>query len=246
MGKPKKLKADNRADTRGGGWVGIPHVVADSLAYRHLGLWGRAVLFEIARAFNGYNNGKIGLSQRQLAERLNTTNFRAIGKAIAELMQHGLIDVTTEGQWKQRMAREYRLTFVTTGDAFHLRAATNDYRDWTPQKSSDDGVSARKPVPADNVSARQLNPADNVSAKIAAHQRKTANSQNGAADNVSSLIGKPYPSRAASACGGDQTAETPPENPLNHGGPSVADCNGYEPVRPEALAMLAKLNGGAS
>lgn len=176
MGRAKKSRADNRADTRGGGWVGIPHVVADSPAYCQLSLWGRAILFEIARAFNGYNNGKIGLSQRQIADRLNTTNFRAIGKGIAELMEHGLIDVTMEGQWKQRMAREYRLTFISTGDAMHLRHATNEYRDWLPEKSCADDVSAEKAISADDVSAAPRKSADDVSARIASHRRKTANS----------------------------------------------------------------------
>lgn len=245
MGRPKKPKADNRADTRGGGWVGIPHIVVDSMAYQHLSLWGRAVLVEIARAFNGYNNGKIGLSQRQLAERLNTTNFRAIGRAVAELMEHGLIDVAAEGQWKQRMAREYRLTFVTTGDNYNLRAATNDYRDWTPRKSSDDDVSARGRVSADDVSAGAGKAADDVSAKIAAHQRKTANFQNGAADDVSSLIVKPYPSGAASDADGFQTAETPPENPLNARGPSVAKRNGPVPMvtKADVARFLAERGG---
>ena len=60
----RKSKSDQRADTRGGGFTGLPHVVHDSDAYRHLDLWARAVLAQVIRRFNGYNNGKIAISQR--------------------------------------------------------------------------------------------------------------------------------------------------------------------------------------
>lgn len=33
MGPKKKAQVDQRADTKGGRWVGIPSVVADSAAY---------------------------------------------------------------------------------------------------------------------------------------------------------------------------------------------------------------------
>jgi hypothetical protein len=120
---------------------------------------------------NGYNNGQIGRSQRQLAEALGTTNFRAIGKGIAELMEHGFIDVTAEGQWKARQAREYRLTFVSTKAA----SATNDYRAWVKQeKSRADMASAECRVAAQAASSAGRKLDDAASARIAAHRRKTA------------------------------------------------------------------------
>jgi hypothetical protein len=105
VGKSRQ-KADHRADTRGKPWAGIPHCVIDSAAYRHLSLWARGLLVEVVREMNGYNNGSIALSQRQMASRLGSSNFRKIGRGIAELMEHGFIDVAVEGQWKTRMARQ--------------------------------------------------------------------------------------------------------------------------------------------
>lgn len=190
MAKKAKQRADHRADNRGGAWAGIPHCVLDSLAYRHLSLWGRAVLLEIVREMNGYNNGEIGISQRQLADRLRTTNFRSIGKAIAELMTHNLIDITVEGQWKQRKARQYRLTFVNTGGPGHYRPASNEYREWKPNPfSSDDNASAESPVLADTSSADTPIAADTGSAVA---NGKLAKMPIHAADTVSSLISKPY------------------------------------------------------
>lgn len=191
-----KTKADHRADNRGGPWAGLPHVVLDSLAYQHLSLWGRAILIEIVRVMNGYNNGEIGISQRQIAERLRTSNFKSIGRAVAELMELGFIDVTTEGKWKQRLARQYRLTFVNTGSPGHYKPATNEYRNWTPaRKSGAEPVSAEKANPAETVSAKPPFLAEPVSAGFNGKLPKTSF---GSAEPVSSLICKPYPSAGIS------------------------------------------------
>jgi hypothetical protein len=128
----KKPRADHRADNRGGPWAGIPHAVLKSEAYSKLSLWARAVLIEIVLQMNGYNNGKIAVSQRQLAARLNRSNFKKLSEATAELMQHGFIDIVIEGQWKQQKAREFRLTFVNTGTNGRYIPAPNDYLHWRP------------------------------------------------------------------------------------------------------------------
>jgi hypothetical protein len=208
-----KPKADQRADTRGGKWVGIPHAVIDSVSYRTLSLWARAALIEIVRRFNGYNNSRIVCSQRELAEALSTTNFRKIGAAIAELMEHGLVDVAAEGKWKERQAREYRLTFVSTGDTGTFRPATNDYQAWLPstsRKSGVDDVSAESPLSADASSAMASFVADDVSARIAQHRQKAAIEAAGAADDVSSLIVKPYPPVKLGRGIGENTATESP------------------------------------
>lgn len=195
MGRSRsKPKAPCRADTRGSNWAGLPWVVIDSPAYQALSLYARAVLVEIVRRMDGFNNGKIAISQREIAERLGTSNFRAIGKAIAELMQHGFLEVSAEGEWAQRKAREYRLTFVSTQKGHLIIPATNDYLHWTPREQSGaDDVSANNAKSADTSSAERTIPADHVSARIAGHQRKTAIPAKSAADDVSSLISKPYP-----------------------------------------------------
>ena len=95
----RKVKADCRADTRGERWAGIPTVLIKSAAYRDLSLHARAVLVELVARMDGYNNGKIGVSSRELVEALRCTP-RYIGPAIADLMDHGFIDVAAEGHWK--------------------------------------------------------------------------------------------------------------------------------------------------
>lgn len=79
----------------------------------------------------GYNNGKMAVSQRALVAALRC-HPRKIVSGIAELMEHGLIEVAVEGKWKERLAREYRLTFVSTKGV----RATNEYLAWASQEES--------------------------------------------------------------------------------------------------------------
>lgn len=143
----RRTQTDQRADLRGGGFVGLPHCVFDSEAYLALDVYARAVLNEIIRRFNGYNNGSIAVSQAELMRRLETKNPRRVIEAIRSLVEKGLIDVPFNGHWKQGKAREYRLTFVSTGkppQSFY--PATNDYRTWKPTEQPEkSGSAARAP-----------------------------------------------------------------------------------------------------
>ncbi len=116
--------------------MGIPHVVMDSEAYRHLTPNARAVLSEIVRKFNGYNNGKIGIGYREIANRLNRSDMHFILPAIIQLIEHGLLDVTAQQSWTDRRVREYRLTFISTGVSGHRGNATNEYLSWRPAAES--------------------------------------------------------------------------------------------------------------
>jgi len=199
MARLKKQKADHRADTRGGPWAGIPHAVLKSLAYLHCNLWERAILWELVLAFNGYNNGEIAVSYRQLAQRLRTSNYGRIGRSIAGLMEKGLIDVAADGQWKQRMARQYRLTFISTGPSWRPVPATNDYLTWAPSKKSrDESVSARQRNSAEPLLTAAQFTAEPLSA---APGRKLSKRSFASAEPVSALIDKPCAGELFKGCG---------------------------------------------
>lgn len=168
MGYRRRPQNDQRADLRGKGFASIPTVVLDSEAWRTATVWERSVMLELVKLHNGFNNGQIGASQRVLAHRLNTTNMRQIGRAIAQLMMRGLIDVATECQRSERLAREYRITWLPTGEPPYRKPATDEWRHFRV-----DDVSAEQGPSADDVSAERPKPADNVSARIAQHRQKT-------------------------------------------------------------------------
>jgi len=168
MSRKKRIRSDHRADLRGGRFIGLPSVVKDSDAYGSLSLFERAVLIEILAAFNGYNNGRIVISQRQIADNLKNSNFRKIGKSIAVLCERGLLDVATDSVWKDRRAREYRLTFISSGVPPFVRPASNEYLSW---KNDADAVSTSGGRTADSASTVALIAADGSSAQNATNGR---------------------------------------------------------------------------
>ena len=185
-----KKHSDHRADLRGKPFIGLPAAVLYSPAYARLSPMARAVLLEILARFCGYNNGDIAVSYRQLAERLSTSNYRRISAAIVELVSLGFVDVAAEGNWKPRLARRYRLTFISSGKGPPYRAATNDYARIGPEAfSSADNASAGNSRFADRASAGTLRLADGASAVI---RRFPPIGLAHSADDASTVIGKPY------------------------------------------------------
>ena len=106
---PKRPKRNKRIDA--------PHVrlyrwMLDSDAYLSLSCQARAVLTEIARAYDGRNNGRIGLSVRQAAERCNIAKDTA-SRAFKDLEERGFVDCVTRGAFSRKSmhATEWRLTW---------------------------------------------------------------------------------------------------------------------------------------
>jgi hypothetical protein len=84
----------------------------NSPAYLSLSPAARAVLIETANAYDGYNNGRIGLSVRRAAKRCRIAPGTA-AQAFKDLEERGFIDCMTKGGFnrKSRHASEWRLTF---------------------------------------------------------------------------------------------------------------------------------------
>ena len=187
MRKGRKVKADCRADTRGGPWAGIPVCVIESAAYRDCSVHARAVLVELVSRMRGYNNGKLAVSQRKLVSSLRCSP-RKVVRAIAEPMEHGFLDISVEGKWKERMARQYRLTFVSTKNG----PATNEYRYWSATGKS--GATA-KVSPSLRTATASIAAARMAGFAPAAIRpsgvQKTANVGNEPASGAVALISKP-------------------------------------------------------
>lgn len=187
----KKKQADCRADTRGGRFIGIPHCVFHSEAYTDLTNLARAMLVALTARMNGYNNGSIAMSVREFetALRCSPTN---VGKATVELFSHGFIDISAEGEWKARKARQFRLTFVNTVKNNHFVGATNDYLNWEkPPEKLKSSASTAKAEELDSASAtiapvRSFDAA--AEARIRASRQKSADFKNDAASTAVTLI----------------------------------------------------------
>ena len=114
------------ADARGGRFVLLPHCLVKSDAYRTASYRAKAALVALAVRHSGFNNGKITMSAEELAESLNCRNYGANSKAVAELIARGMVVLEKDYPMGARMAREYRLTFVSVGS----KEATHDYLSW--------------------------------------------------------------------------------------------------------------------
>jgi DNA-binding transcriptional regulator YhcF (GntR family) len=106
---PKGRRRNKRLDA--------PHVrlyrwLLDSPAYLSLSCPARAVLVEIVRCYDGFNNGRVGLSVRKAAERCKIAPGTA-KRAFEELQDRGFIECVTKGAFsrKTQHASEWRLTF---------------------------------------------------------------------------------------------------------------------------------------
>jgi len=98
-------------------------------AWRDLDCKARCAYVELARRYNGGNNGRIGYSVRQMAKNLNASQTTAM-RVFRVLQEHGFIVRTKKGGFslKLRHASEYRLTEYKCDQSGRL--ATHDYRDW--------------------------------------------------------------------------------------------------------------------
>ena len=99
----------------------------DCPAYRHLSVYGRALLMEFRKAYNGHNNGEIVMSVRQAA---NTA-----AKTIKELQGNGWIRQTQKGAFSQKSnktASTWRITNQPVGAGVDV-PETKEYIRWRPE-----------------------------------------------------------------------------------------------------------------
>lgn len=132
------MKRDKRQPQRawngGDGYVLIPYRVFD-FAVSHLSFRAYAAFCVLVRRFNGFNNGLIGLALSGLDKSLGTKNRSANAAALHEAIAFGLVRIARHSHREQRLAREYRLTFIETGAGAEMQPATNE---WLRYESTDE------------------------------------------------------------------------------------------------------------
>jgi hypothetical protein len=111
------------------------HYVIDSTAYRALSPVGRSLLVEIARRFNGRNNGFIGMSVRDAAERLRVSKDTG-QRAFKELEDLGFIVCASRGHFDRKSphASEWRITVWACNRTGAL--PSKEFMRWRPQSDS--------------------------------------------------------------------------------------------------------------
>src|SRR5262245_5527409 len=105
------MKRSHRADRTGRSVTGprfaqLPHYMIDCPAWRSLSFVAVAAFVQLARLYNGTNNGQLGMAVRTLAERLGCGKSTA-SRALEELETKGFIGVQKVGLYGRRDASEY-------------------------------------------------------------------------------------------------------------------------------------------
>ena len=114
-------------------WVQLYHWEMDLPAYRHLSVYGRSLLLEFRRLYNGGNNGKIVMSVRQAAALLNCNKDTA-AKYLTELEDKGWTRQNEKGYFTQKSdktASKWRITNQPIGLGVDT-PETKEYAKWQP------------------------------------------------------------------------------------------------------------------
>lgn len=118
----------------GGNFFMTPRRVTASVAWRNLSHRARSVLQAFQHAADGYNNGAIAFGIHEIGDFIGDQNHGANSKAVAELIELGFLEEMAGANRAQSKAREYRVTFISTGKAREIAPATHEYADWRPMK----------------------------------------------------------------------------------------------------------------
>jgi hypothetical protein len=118
----------------GGNFFIKPRRVVASLAWKYASYRARAVLDVFLYAFNGHNNGEIRFGIHEIGAALGNQNHSANARAVAETIEKGFLECTSEANRAHGKVRTYRITFISTGKARSVAPATHEYESWRPVK----------------------------------------------------------------------------------------------------------------
>ena len=110
----------------------------DTPAWQSLSGWAVAAYIELARHYNGINNGELYLSAREFAQKRQCTKSTA-ARAIAELVDKGFIEIARDSGFnvkdRRRQARQYRLTVYFCD--LTKQPASKAFAKWQPKLSTE-------------------------------------------------------------------------------------------------------------
>ena len=133
MRQPKRQAVDH-----GGNFVMWPRRVTASVAWRHASFRARAILMVFCQAFTGRNNGDMVFSIRAIGQAIGSANHGLTSRAVAELIELGFLECTSDANRAVAKARTYRITFISTLRATQsgeeIVPATHEYDTWRPVK----------------------------------------------------------------------------------------------------------------
>ncbi len=91
--------------------IQLPHFMLDTAAWLSLSSKARSAFIEVAKIYDGSNNGHLAASSRTIGDRMGVSKNTA-ARALDELVEKGFLEITEDSAFsrKNKRAREYRLT----------------------------------------------------------------------------------------------------------------------------------------
>jgi hypothetical protein len=236
MGNGKRK--GEKADARGGGFFLLPQCLLNSQAFRTASPRAIKVLMALCAKHTGFNNGAIGLGFRELAEWLDSQNHAANSRALCQLIERGLVTLERDYPRGQRLAREYRLTFVPAG----YDPATNDYLNWRP---GDAGTCRKRPGGNFRVEATATRSAVRVEATATGGETSRCGNRNGV-DAKPPILG-PSPVAIPATHITNQLGVRPssPRQSVQNSGRPPSAAPDAEELRGRVLAALGEAGRGS-
>jgi hypothetical protein len=106
MGKTSRIRGSKGADR----FFKAERYISETRAWKQVSPAAKATWLEFGWTYNGSNNGRLAMSSRQLAVKLNIGKSAA-ARAILELVTFGFLEITQAGCFSgTRRTAEYRLT----------------------------------------------------------------------------------------------------------------------------------------
>lgn len=238
MSGGKGGRKTEKADSRGGGFFLLPHCLLNSEAFRTASPRAIKVLLAICGKHTGFNNGRIAVGYRDLADWLDCQNHAANSEAVGECVARGLLAVACEYPKAQRLATEYRLTFVPT----ETTPATNDYLHW---KRGDAGTIRKRTIGKSGVATIATGNADPVVTIATGEETSRCDYRNGV-DAKPPILGPAPVAITATHIGlpSEGLSASPNKSPQNAGGPLSAAPDA-EALRERVLGVLGDAPRGS-
>jgi len=127
-----------RRNKHGPKFIRLFHWMTDTPAWHSLSGWAIAAYIDLARHYNGINNGELCLSAREFAIGRQCSRQTAT-RAITELVEKGFVEITRDSGFnvkdRRRQARQYRLTVFFCD--LTKQPASNAFTKWRPEPAAE-------------------------------------------------------------------------------------------------------------
>jgi hypothetical protein len=227
-------------------FVGLKHWLFDSPAWRSLPCNARALYVQLARQYNGRNNGRISYSVRQASQDLNIGKATAL-RAFQALQDRGFIVCTKKGAFSWKIVNEasqWRLT--EHPNDFPPEHASKEFMRWRPpEPESNEAPKSRTRVLRRNHTGSEAEPhrfsGGTTNAKKGPHRFSGGTTNTEKSHSIGSETGHLY-IPGTSPEGGERSA---PEGSAVASEPPDWKTLGYPPGTPSREEHLTALERAA-